>query len=191
VRGSSSHDTGQDGGKNELVGSTVAKRIRRTLAVSLGLSACCIAMGTGAVPITVSQPFLQLYHAALNSDGFATGRLIRFGADSVMPDGDGGTTGFASTTNTSSGLPITRTISFNPGPASPHLFTRSINFNPGLLGPWTLNFQNGTDLYASPTALTLPAGATEAAFVNSITLSGTATNPTFSWTVPPGTTVNG
>ena len=34
-------------------------------------------------------------------------------------------------------------------------------------------------------------GAGEIPFVNSVTLSGTGATPTFSWTPPPGLTVNG
>jgi len=39
--------------------------------------------------------------------------------------------------------------------------------------------------------VSLPAGATQAPFVNTITLSGTSANPTFTWAPPPATTVNG
>src|SRR5204863_4142786 len=36
-----------------------------------------------------------------------------------------------------------------------------------------------------------PQGISQAPFVNTITLSGTSANPTFTWTPPAGTTVNG
>ena len=39
--------------------------------------------------------------------------------------------------------------------------------------------------------MSLPQGTSYAPFVNAITLSGTSANPTFTWTPPPATTVNG
>jgi hypothetical protein len=153
------------------------------------LLACSVPLAAWAIPLTVTDPFLQLYHAGINSDGFSTGSLIRFGATSVVPNGNAGTTGFATTVNTSTGANVSRNLTFNPGPVTPNFFTRAINFNPNLLGPWTLHFTNGAD--QSLTTLSLPAGAVETPFVSSITLSGTAANPTFSWAPPPGTTVNG
>lgn len=142
-----------------------------------------------ADPLVVNNPFLQLYNVGINSDGFTSGELIRFGATSVMPNGDYGTTGYATTTNTSTNALVSRTINFNPGPADPNFFSRNIAYSPNLLGPWTINFVNGTDTYQS--MFSFPNGVQEVPFVNSITLTGTAANPTFSWTPPPGTTVNG
>src|SRR5204862_4354918 len=77
-----------------------------------------------ATPISVGDPYLQLYNVAVNSDGFASGQLIRFGAGSVVPNGANGTTGFATTTNLSTGAVVTRTINFTPSPVSPNFFGR-------------------------------------------------------------------
>ena len=60
---------------------------------------------------------------------------------------------------------------------------------PSRRGPWTLTFSNGAD--SAQAVVSLPAGQTQAPFVNSITLSGSSVTPTFSWTPPPGAVVNG
>jgi len=143
-----------------------------------------------ATPLQVTDPYLQLYNVAVNSDGFTTGQQIRFGASSVVPNGANGTTGFATTHNLSTNALVMRIINFIPAPATPNFFGRNIPYNANLTGPWTINFQNpGNDPYQ--TVLSFPAGAQETPFINSITLTGTAQNPTFNWTPPPGVTVNG
>ena len=52
-----------------------------------------------------------------------------------------------------------------------------------------MRFTSGTD--STSTTVSMNTNAQQAPFVNSITLSGTSANPTFSWTPPPGATVNG
>jgi len=142
-----------------------------------------------AASVSISGPFLQLYNVGTNSLGFAAGELIRFGATSVTPNGDNGTTGLAITRRLDTDAQVTRTITFIPGPVIPNFFTRSITYDPALLGSWVLRFSNGADT-ASRT-LSFPAGATEMPFVNGITLSGSSATPTFAWSPPSGTTVNG
>jgi PEP-CTERM motif len=65
------------------------------------------------------------------------------------------------------------------------------NNNPSnLTGPWTITFQNASTTPTSvSTTLSLQGG--EIPFVNSVTLSGTSANPTFSWSPPAATTVDG
>ena len=126
-----------------------------------------------ANPVTVTRPFLQLNHFGVNSLGFNGGNagdFIRFGADSVTPNGSNGTTGLASTcntvlsplnncTNTINGL-VTRTINFNPSPLNPNFFVRDITYNSQLLGPWTIAFTNNvTTPNTTANTLSLPAGA--------------------------------
>ena len=126
----------------------------------------------------------------MNSLGFTTGEFINAGANSVVPNGDGGTTGIASTTNTATSALFSRSLFFQPSPLLPNQFARNVSaFNPQLLGPWTLTFTNGSD--SASATLGFPSGAELVPFVNSITLSGTSLNPTFTWTPPPSTTVNG
>jgi hypothetical protein len=163
---------------------------RRAIAVFAFAS---LAAASHAAPVTVNDPFFQLYNGGINSLGFITGEFMRVGATSVVPNGNAGTSGFAKTMNTVTGQPFGLPLSFTPSPAVPNMFQRFTAFNTQLLGPWTLTFVNGPDVtpVSGIPALTMPAGAVQTPFVNSITLSGTSANPTFSWTPPPGTAVNG
>jgi len=168
--------------------------LRRLLLPSLIATVATVATVAASAPATastvsISGAFLQLYNVGQNSLGFAAGQLIRFGATSVTPNGDNGTTGLAITTRLDTNALFTRTITFIPGPAIPNFFTRSTSYDPALLGPWTLRFTNGGDT-ASRT-LSFPTGATETPFVTGITLSGSSATPTFAWTAPTDTTVNG
>lgn len=142
-----------------------------------------------AAPVTITTPFINFENDGVNSLGFNVGQFLRFGANSVTPNGLAGTTGLATTTDLQTGSTVSRTINFNPGPIIPNLFQRFIPVNPTQLGPWTLKFTNGVDS-AQAVVQMLPA-AQMAPFVNSVTLSGTSANPAFSWTPPAGATVDG
>ena len=142
-----------------------------------------------ADPVTISQPFMNLENRGINSDGFTAGEFLRIGSTSVTPNGDAGTTGSGSTTNLSTSQLVTRSIPFNPGPEIPNFYQRLLTDSPSLRGPWTLTFTNGAN--SAQAVVTLPAGQTQAPFVNSITLSGSSATPTFSWTPPPDAVVNG
>lgn len=150
------------------------------------LAASC---GAYAAPVTINTPFINYENDNINSLGFVTGQFLRFGANSVTPNGFAGTTGSATTTNLLNGNPVQRDINFNPSPLLPNFFERRVGVNPGFLGPWTLTFTNGAD--SSQRVVQMLPGAQVAPFVNSITMSGTSANPTFTWTAPPGATVNG
>ena len=148
-----------------------------------------IALSGLADPVAIVQPFMNLENDGINSLGFAAGNFLRIGATSVTPNFDDGTFGYGTTTNLLTNQSVSQTIYFDPGPAIPNFFARYLADNPALYGPWTLKFVNGSE--SSQTVVSLPKGQTQAPFVNSITLSGTSQNPTFSWTPPPGTVVNG
>jgi hypothetical protein len=156
--------------------------------------------------LTANSIFLQYYNVGPNNLDFSSGERIRYGATSVVPNGSGGTTGTATTTNVATGKTITRNIHFETSPATPNFFTGGIelcgqastgactakgNNNPAnLTNPWTITFSNpGTTPNQISKTLSLVGG--EIPFVNSITLSGTGSAPTFSWTPPPGVTVDG
>jgi PEP-CTERM motif len=64
----------------------------------------------------------------------------------------------------------------------------SINNPANLTNPFNLNFSNGANTANATVSL---AGQGEIPFVQSVTLSGTPQLPVFSWTPPPGTTVDG
>ena len=147
---------------------------------------CAIAAWAPGTPITVTMPFFNLAHSNVNSLGFGVGSFVRLGANSVVSNGDGGTTGLA--TRNSGGF--ARTLFPAPLPVLPNFFRRTLTDNPALYrGDWTLTFTNGTDVTTAQ--VSLDPAATQAPFVNSVTLSGSAAAPTFSWTPPVGATVNG
>jgi hypothetical protein len=86
------------------------------------------------------------------------------------------------------GNTTTRVINFNPSPVIPNFFSRNFTDDATLRGDWTLTFTNGAD--KASRNVSIAAEAQYAPFVNNITLSGTSLNPTFTWTPPPGATVN-
>jgi PEP-CTERM motif len=160
--------------------------------VSTALAAALLALAQSslqAAPVSINRAFMNLENRNINSLGFAAGKTLRIGADSVTPNGAAGTTGVGTTTDLVTGLTVTRTITFSPSPVVPNLFARNLTATPELLGPWSLKFSNGED---SATAnVSLPAGTDFVPFISSVTLSGTSARPTFSWAPPADTVVNG
>lgn len=151
---------------------------------------CGLATAASAAPVSVSVPFFNLENRGINSLGFTSGQFMRIGANAVVPNGTAGTVGFGTTVDLLTGQPVARNIPFTPGPLIPNFYQRLLADDPHLYGAWDLTFRNGTD----STTVTVPglaAGTTQAPFVNSITLSGSSANPTFSWTPPPGASVDG
>lgn len=145
-----------------------------------------------ADPITITTPFMNFENENINSDGFNTGQFLRFGANSVVPNAVNGTTGIATTTNTVTNALQSFSIGFVPSPLSPNMFQRTIAINPVLLGPYTLTFTNNVNTAnTASTVVSLPSTAALAPFVQSVTLSGTSLNPTFTWAPPAGALVNG
>ena len=142
-----------------------------------------------AAPVVINTPFMNLEHRAVNSLGFGAGTFLRIGANAVTPNGNNGTTGLGTTTDLVTGAAVSRSILFNPGPSIPNFFSRYMADDRALYGPWTLTFRNGSD--SASAVVDLADNAQQAPFVNSITLSGTSANPTFTWTPPSGATVNG
>ena len=101
---------------------------------------CAVTAASQATPITVTTPFFNLEHINVNSLGFGNGSFVRLGANSVVPNGDGGTTGLA--TRNSDGF--ARTLFPAPLPVLPNFFRRTLTDNPALYrGDWTLTFTNG------------------------------------------------
>ena len=161
------------------------------LAATLLIAA--IAGQAGAAPVSIGTPFMNLENRAINSLGFGVGQFLRIGANTVLPNGAGGTTGVGTTTNLLTGALVTRTINADPSPLNANMFDRYLADDRSLYGPWMMTFTNatgGTTNTASAT-VSLPLTAQQAPFVNSITLSGSGEAPKFTWTPPPGATVNG
>jgi hypothetical protein len=171
----------------------------------------------GAVVLTDNgSDFLQYYNVGPNDLDFSSGEFIRYGGNTVTPNGvpnptqvipgavSGDTVGAATTINSTTGATISRSIVAESSPATPNFFSGELavcmtncsstgNNNPAnLQNPWTITFSNPS---TSPTSvaqsISLAPGSGELPFVNSVTLSGTAAQPTFSWTPPPGAPVDG
>ena len=142
-----------------------------------------------STPVTIATPFMNLENRAINSLGFTSGQFLRIGANSVVPNGSAGTTGIGVTTNLFTNQAVSVNIPATPGPIIPNFFQRLLTDSPALRGPWTLTFTNGAD--SASTTVDIADTATQAPFVNSITLTGSGLNPTFTWTPPPGAVVNG
>ncbi len=149
-------------------------------------AALCIAAGAaGATPVTVATPFFNLEVNGPNSLGSPTAERVRFGANSVLPNGSVGTTGLAVRDSDQ----LSRTLNFAPFPLAPNWFERYLNDNPAFRGAWTLIFSNGGDSTSVP--VYLDPAALPQKLVESITLSGNSQTPTFTWTPKPGEVVNG
>jgi hypothetical protein len=161
-----------------------ARLHRVALTGAFAVAAAAVPLPATCAPVTVTAPYLQLFNIGIGARQLDVGSQIRFGANNVVPNGASGTTGLA-IDNTS----ISHAIAFRPGPADPNFFSSTVPFDSNLLGNWTLSFSNGPNTSAS--TLSLPSNAMPVPFINSITLSGSGLTPTFSWTPPPATTVNG
>jgi hypothetical protein len=152
--------------------------------VVFGTALFSISNPASADAITVFHPFHFREHESANSVGFTPGDLLYFGAQSVTPNGNYGTTGVA----TQEG--VTRPLTFYNFTVSPNQFAAGVMYNSALTGQWLLTFYNGTDF---TTELTPSVGVTAPLlpFVSSVAISGSGLNPTFTWTLPSGFTING
>ncbi|ABD68788.1 protein of unknown function DUF1555 [Rhodoferax ferrireducens T118] len=148
-------------------------------------------LGTHATPVTINTPFINVEVRAMNSLGFDSGAFLRVGADSVTPNGSAGTTGVLGV-----GTTFMTDINFTPSPIVPNFFSGYLPVGPeqfsaggGVFLPWTLTFTNGAD--SSQANVQMQSSAQLVPVIDSITLSGTSANPTFTWAPPsakPGTT---
>ncbi len=181
---------------------------RMSLLLAMASVGAIASSSSHATALTVTGPALYYANYGPNPavpNGGLVGQYIAYSAESVVPNGAAGTTGVATTTNQNTQSTITRPINFTPGPIDPNLFFGTLllctttnnctspgNNNPNnLTGPWTLTFQNtGTTPTSASNTLSL-VGPGEIGFPQNITLSGTSTNPTFSWSAPPGPTPDG
>jgi PEP-CTERM motif len=179
-----------------LIRNTFGPRIGGRTAITLALT---LASGVGnatlvrAQALTANGYYLYYYNGGPNSLGFESGESIVYGADNVAPVT--GTTGMATIVDSGIQLPIANNAFFGP-----NLFIGGICTNncpggnpynpPGVTGPWTISFDNPT---TTPTAKsnTFSLVGSQIPFANSIALSGTTLGPTFSWTAPSGTSVDG
>jgi hypothetical protein len=133
--------------------------------------------------IAVNDPFAVRENRTANSVNIFPGDRLHFGATSVIPDGNAGTTGSAS-----QGA-VTVPLLFHPYSITPHVFETSTSYNAALTGSWTLTFANAA---ASPPSVQVATPQVGSAallpFAESVAISGSGLTPTFSWTVPGGFT---
>jgi PEP-CTERM motif len=168
------------------------------------LSLLAVALGSGnligpavAAPITVGPPWLELTLANENDIGFATDERISYGDTQVVPNGSGGTTGSAQTTNLATGVIRTFPLPWTGSTSVNNSFgdTISYNTNPNLIGPWTLTFTNAVGAAGAPNTVSATTGSlvgvTVPPFAQNVTVSGSSANPTFSWTYQNGSGVGG
>jgi len=152
--------------------------------VVLGLALFSISNPASAEPISVYHPFHFRENESANSVGFTPGDLLFFGAQSVIPNGNNGTTGIATQGS------VTRALTFYNFTVSPNQFGGGVMYNPALTGQWLLTFTNGTDSTTVQTP-SVGVGTPQLPFVSSVAISGSGPTPTFTWTLPSGFTPDG
>jgi hypothetical protein len=180
------------------------KAILRYVPVSRTIMLTCLLAVGAAEEIANSSP---AHAQALNATGYflyyvnfgpsvvygpnSGGEDIAYGADSVVPNGNAGTVGFATTTGFSTSIP------FDPGPADPNTFFGTTSYSSlnssQLSAPWTITFENPVTtppcVSSNCVSNTLSLfGPGEIPLPINITISPGA-NPTFNWSSP--VSVNG
>lgn len=153
-----------------------------------------------AAAVSVSTPFFNLEFRGPNSLGWATGEFVRFGAGSVTPtvsnavphDLSQGTVGWVTKDGVDPNAWVQR-IWWDGFPVAPNFAQRFFGDSSFFRGNFTLHFRNdmGGSSHQVDVPVTLNANATHAPKIENLTLSGTGALPTFSWSPPPGTLVNG
>jgi len=152
--------------------------------IVLGLALFSISKPASAETISVYHPFHFRENESANSVGFTPGDLLFFGAQSVIPNGNNGTTGVATQGS------VTRPLTFYNFTVSPNQFAGGVMYNPALTGEWLLTFTNGTDSITVPTP-SVGVETPQLPFVSSVAISGSGPTPTFTWTLPNGFTPDG
>jgi hypothetical protein len=155
----------------------------RVLSALVVLSLLMTADPVLAAPITSITDLNNFRNTqGINDVGNPQGDVFQYGAN-VVPNGDAGTRIFA--VQGSTRVPATGTNVCSPLTTTPNFCAQSPAFNAALSGSWTLTFVNGPD---QATAVTPPLTAAAAAgvvpFPVSVTISGSGTTPTLSWTIP-------
>ena len=153
------------------------------LSIFYGAGSFLVTSNVIAGPIAVTDAYSFRDNRSANNAFGGPGDRLTFGAQSVVPDGYGGTTGSATQGS------VTRTLTFLPFSTSPHQFANSVPYDSNLTGQWNLTFTNGGDT----TNVRTPSvdAAPQLPFASNVAISGSGLTPTFSWTVPGGFTLDG
>jgi hypothetical protein len=137
----------------------------------------------GATPITSITDLNNFRDTrSINDVGLGQGDTDQYGAQ-VVPNDAAGTRVFA--TQGSVRIPGIGTNACGGFTVNPNQCANSINFNPALTGSWSLTFVNGPDQATAMTPPLAPSAGTKAPFADTVTITGSGTTPTISWTVPP------
>lgn len=143
----------------------------------------CVTAASASV-VTVSGTFNFLDNRSANSINLGAGVFKTFGAHAAAADGnDAGTTGTA--TQGIHGV----TLNYEPFNVDPQHFVASRPAGSVPNGQWDLTFTNGSDTNATKKTPGL-AGATLIPFVSAMSISGSGSAPTLSWTLPSGAPIN-
>ena len=136
-----------------------------------------------ATPIEVTGAFHFRDNVSSNTVNISEGERLTYGAASVVPNGNNGTSALAEQGSTSTPL-----VSI-PFSTNPNLFSYTVPYDPSLTGQWKLTFINGLN----QTVVQSPAvgGVIQMPFPMNMAISGSGTTPTFSWTIPVGGPVDG
>lgn len=157
--------------------------------VALLLSSAASALA--ADPIQVLNTFHFRDVRGPNDAGLVVGERLSLGAD-VRPNpstGDLGTTVTASQVHSLTGETVVVPVRYIESPALPDQYFTSIPYDPGLTGAWTITVENAGSANSPVAVLTQVVGDVAAMpKVENMSLSGSATTPTFNWTVPGGAT---
>lgn len=147
-----------------------------------------------AATVSVSNTFHTLENISANSVNISSGIRQHFGAGSVTPNGNEGTSGTASQNcgsnqfclNAAQGPVWTVPLAFQSFSTAPNFFSQARAAGAAPNGSWTLSFLNGGDTTTAQTPTI--AGASVMAHPESVAISGGGSNPTFSWTLPANAT---
>jgi hypothetical protein len=146
--------------------------------------------GSAAWAADPLQFFFTPYHmrdnVSANSIGRTPGDRLLFGAN-VRPNPR--CCNDPATTVTASQLGSAVSLLYLDSPAVPDEFSGTVLYNSALAGAWTMTATNPGSPNSPLQALSHVVGnAAQVPFVESMTLTGTETRPTFSWVVPNGFT---
>ncbi len=152
-------------------------------ATMFGVGALILDSPALAAPITVDEVFHFRDNVSVNSAGVGEGERLRFGASSVVPNGEEGTVGQATQGS------VSRPLVSIPFTLWPNLFNTSVLYRSDLTGQWNLTFTNGTDtvLVSTPSV----GDAARVPFASSVAITGNGLTPTFSWQFENGFSPDG
>ncbi len=148
-----------------------------TAAVISSLFVLLLVLPVRAEPIEVTGLYHFRDNRSANSINIFPGDRLQFGAAKVVPDGYEGTVGTA--TMGAATLPLL----FHPYTVAPHVFETSVPYIPQRTGQWKLTFTNESDTTIKWTP-SVGTTAPSVDFVKNLTISGSGTRPTFTWTLP-------